>query len=62
MNLDMSEFKKMTMELHKIGVNINQISKVVNETKSVYQSDMNGLTEKVEEIWRLLRLKMSKLT
>ena len=61
LNLDLTEFKKIGAALHKIGVNINQIAKVVNETKLVYQNDIDDINENMTEIWQLLRSKMTKL-
>ena len=34
-----SDIKKMTAEIQKIGVNINQIAKRANATGNVYQKD-----------------------
>ena len=50
---DHSDIKAMTAEIQKIGVNINQIAKRVNETGSVYQEDIEEIKGVLAEIWRL---------
>ena len=40
-------------ELHKIGVNINQIAKKVNETGSIYSEDIRMMEEMMDTIWQL---------
>ena len=58
---DYSELKNLNYNMHKIGVNINQIAKRINETKSVYQSDMVDIQRKVNEIWHILKFILSKV-
>ena len=53
--LDIQEVKKHSAQLQKIGVNINQIAKRVNETARIYADDMDELKRIVEEVWRLER-------
>jgi Bacterial mobilisation protein (MobC). len=60
--LEQPELLEVAKELNRIGVNINQITKVVNETNSVYKNDIDELSKKVGEMWQLLRSRMSKLT
>ena len=50
---DLSELKNMNYNLHKIGVNINQIAKRINETNAVYRSDIQDVMKKQNEIWEL---------
>ena len=54
-NTDTTPIKKQYEEMHKIGVNINQIAKKVNTTGQVYQEDMKELQRMVKEIWRILK-------
>ena len=49
--VDYSEIRKFVSEINKIGVNINQIVKRVNETKSVFREDIKDIQNKLEEIW-----------
>ena len=54
-NTDTTPLKKQYEEMHKIGVNINQIAKKVNTTGDLYPEKMKELKEMVKEIWRILR-------
>lgn len=58
---DYSELKNLNYNIHKIGVNINQIAKRINETSSVYQSDIKNIQGKVNEIWDILKFILSKV-
>ena len=51
-NTDTTPLKKQYEEMHKIGVNINQIAKKVNTTGDLYLGEMK---EMVKELWRILR-------
>ncbi len=53
--LDLQEVKAHTAQLQKIGVNINQIAKRINETGQIYADDMDEVKRVMEEIWRLER-------
>lgn len=59
---DYSEFRNFRNELNKIGVNINQISRRVNETRSVYKEDLKDIQDKQEEIWQLMRAILSRMS
>ena len=54
-NTDTTYLKAMYQEMHKIGVNINQIAKKVNTTGDLYPEEMQELKEMVKELWRILR-------
>ena len=58
--VDHSDIKKMTAELQKIGVNINQIAKRANATGNMYQEDIEEIKGALKEIWRLQRLSLLK--
>ena len=58
---DYSGLKEINYNLRKIGVNINQIAKRINETNSIYQSDMEDIQRKVNEVWRTQKFILSKL-
>ena len=49
------ELKDLRWEVHKIGVNINQIAKRINETGRIYADDMDEIKRAMEEVWRLER-------
>ena len=53
--VDHSDIKAMTAEIQKIGVNVNQIAKRINETGRIYDNDMDELKRIMEEVWRLER-------
>ena len=53
--LDLQEVKGHTAQLQKIGVNINQIAKRINETGRIYADDMNEIKRAMDEVWRLER-------
>ena len=50
---DHIDIKQMNYELHKIGVNINQIAKKVNETGNIYSEDIRTIEEMMDAIWQL---------
>ena len=54
-NTDTIPLKKQYEEMHKIGVNINQIAKKVNSTGDLYPEEKQELKEMVKELWRILR-------
>ena len=54
-NTDTTPLKKQYEEMHKIGVNINQITKIVNSTGDLYSEEMQELKEMEKEFWRILR-------
>ena len=51
---DTTELKAMNRQLSQIGNNINQIAKRIN-SGTVYQTDLQELQERMEEIWQLQR-------
>ena len=61
LRVDLSEFQSLANELHKIGVNINQIAKISNASGIVYGDDIERLKEMMDEIWRLLKSSLSGL-
>ena len=58
--IDHADIKAMTAEIQKIGVNINQITRRVNATGSVYQEDIEEIKGVLAEIWRIQRLSLLK--
>ena len=53
--LDLKEIKTHTTQLQKIGVNVNQIAKRINETGRIYADDMDEIKRLMAEVWRLER-------
>ena len=54
-NTDTTPLKKQYEEMHKIGLNINQIAKKVNSTGDLSPEEKQELKEMVKELWRILR-------
>ena len=54
-NTDTTPLKKQYEEMHKIGVNINQITKKVNSTGDLYSEETQELKEMEQDFWRILR-------
>ena len=60
-NVDTTYLKKSYQEMHKIGVNINQLAKTANTVGAATPQDIDELKGMVKEIWRILRSSQSKL-
>ena len=63
--LDLQEVKAHTARLQKIGVNVNQIARCINETAHIYTDDMDEIKRLMKEVWRLERrllLQFKRLT
>jgi len=48
--LDLSAVREMTNQISRIGNNLNQVAKRVNETGSIYQDDIKDLQREFDEI------------
>ena len=53
-NTDTTYLKAMYQEMHKIGVNINQLAKVANTVGTATPQDIEELKEMVKKIWLAL--------
>lgn len=53
--LDIQDIKVHTEQLQKLGVNVNQITKRINEIGQIYAGDMDEIKRVMEEVWRLER-------
>lgn len=58
---DLSTLNSMIFEIHKIGVNINQIAHRINETNIIYKNDLEFIKSNQKEIYMLLRESLMKL-
>ena len=56
--VDYSEQRKLAAEVNKIGVNINQICKRINETGRAFVEDVSELKYRMEDVWQLLKSKL----
>jgi len=55
LNVDYSTIKENTAQLQRIGNNINQIVKRMNQTGSLYADDVAAIKEMMKEIWHTQR-------
>ena len=53
--LDLQKVKAHTVQLQKIGGNLNQITKRINKTRRIYDNDMDELKRLMDEVWKLER-------
>lgn len=51
---DYKYLRNLVGEINKIGVNINQIARVVNTNQSIYKEHIEVLLVKLDEIWKLI--------
>ena len=59
--IDHSDIKAMTAEIQKIGVNVNQIARRLNETGRFYDADMEDLLQRQEQLWQAANTILSRL-
>ncbi|MCL1885051.1 MAG: MobC family plasmid mobilization relaxosome protein [Defluviitaleaceae bacterium] len=59
--VDTQHFQTLASEVNKIGVNINQITRIANTTGMVTSKDIYRIQELVREIWQLLKSSLSVL-
>lgn len=50
---DYAPIREMNAQLGKIGSNMNQIAKRVNETHRVYAEDIREVKEMMDQIWHI---------
>lgn len=58
--VDYRELKEVVSQLGKIGNNINQIARRINETRSIYKNDIDELKKEFDKICRSLESMLSK--
>ena len=59
-DVDYSYLREYNAGLGKIGGNINQIAKRINETRSIYQTDIDEIKKEMEKLWQLQKFMLSK--
>lgn len=59
-DVDYSHIREMNGILGNIGGNLNQISKRINTTNSIYKEDMDEIKELMNRIWQLQKSMVSK--
>lgn len=60
-NTDTTYLEKQFYEMHKIGVNVNQLARLANSTGAVTPDEMRELKGMIKEIWHILRSSASNL-
>ena len=60
-NTDTTYLEKQFYEMHKIGVNVNQLARLVNSTGAVTLKEMKELKGMIKEKWHTLRSSASNL-
>jgi len=51
LQVDLSDIKELIFLLRNATNNINQIAKRANETRNIYETDIEEIQNRVEEIW-----------
>ena len=61
LKLDLPEIRELLRLMKNLTNNVNQIAKRMNERGSIYDSEIDEILEKQEEIWNTLNQILSKL-
>ena len=59
--VNFSELNRYNFLLSNISNNINQIAHRINETRSIYKSDIDSVTEEVDKLWQQQKSMLSSL-
>ena len=59
--VDYREIRNVDTQLARIGNNLNQIAKRINETRSIYQTDIDEIKKEFDEICQLQESMLSRL-
>ena len=60
-NIDYADIKNHAAQLQRIGGNVNQIVKRMNQTGSLYRSDVEEVKDILSQIWKSERQLMLKV-
>ncbi|MBO4457731.1 MAG: MobC family plasmid mobilization relaxosome protein [Butyrivibrio sp.] len=60
-DVDFSELKRYNFLMSNIATNVNQIAHRINETRSIFQHDIDELKEEIRKLWQLQRSIQSNL-
>lgn len=52
--------RDLTIEVKRIGNNLNQITRAVHEGKADYSKELSEVNEEMKEVWQLLRQLIQK--
>lgn len=59
--VDYSELKKLTMEIHRIGININQVIKLANQFNDISSEDIFALQNELTNLTNQVQDQLGKL-
>ncbi len=59
--VNFSELTEYNYLLSKISANINQIAHRINETRSIYQTDIDSIKEEMNKLWETQRSMLKKM-
>ena len=59
--IDFSEIQRNNYLLSNISNNLNQVAHRINETRSIFQSDIDQIKKEMEKLWQLQRSTLSML-
>lgn len=54
-NVDTTYLKMQFEEMHRIGINVNQIAKIANTTGTATQEDIAEVKGMLNELWKILK-------
>lgn len=60
-NVDLSDVRELVSLLRRCSNNINQIAKRANETRSIYEADIEDLRRQYDKLWDAANGILSKL-
>lgn len=55
LRLDLPELREMISLLRHCSSNLNQIAKRANESGRIYETDLKGIQEQLDELWNTAR-------
>jgi len=55
---DLKHVDDLIESIDRVGRNVNQIARHANEIQAVSNTDLKDVKERMEEIWKLLKLKL----
>ena len=61
LKIDLPEIRELLRLMKNLTNNVNQIAKRMNERGSIYDTEIDEILEKQEEIWNTLNQMLSKL-
>ena len=59
-DVDYAYLREYSYLLGKIDGNLNQIAKRINETRNIYQTDMDAVKAEIDRLWKLQNAMLKK--